>query len=339
MSAIRSWESQAEVTRLRQNSADGIDKSVSQGNFPPGPKPKFWTIEYSPNGDKTYRINEGEAEIAKKVIQLYLSGLGAPTIAGRTGLTHQAIYHIVDSARSLAGYVAITRDGKVITARGRQPPIIDDATMNQLLVTRKERASDGGGPRSTYIYSRLVICEKCNVNMSVNYMMGLTRKDGTRNKQLALMCTKCFRWVRFVTIDKALQEWLRYLAGDDVAVVADDDAPQQQRVDTLDRELTRIAKERGRLISLYTSELIELTEYKRRLTQYQQREATIKDELQQLSTSMEDGRRRQETLGDVVDILNNQLSTLSTEEVNTVYRQCLCIVYTVDRQVDIQLRV
>lgn len=340
MSVIRSWESQAEVQRLRQNSADGIDKSVKLGNFPPGPKPKFWTIEYSPSGERTYKINEGEASRAKEVIRLYLSGLGAPAIVERTGLTVQAIYHIVDSAKTLAGYVTITRNGKAITARGKQPAIIDDDTMNRLLVAKEERGIENKGPKSTYVYSRLILCEKCNVNMSVNYMMGQVRKDGTRNTQPALMCPKCFRWVRFVTIDTALQLWLQDLYGNKFEAIPPSQVDSnQQRVDALNDEFTRIAKEKSRLITLYTSELIELTDYKTRLTQYQQRETTINNELQQLSTQSEESRHRQENLDNVVALLRDELQQLSTEEVNTIYRKCLHIVYTVDKKVDIQFRV
>lgn len=329
MSAIRSWEAQTEVQRLR-----GINKHVSLGNFPPGPKPKFWNIEYTREGERVYTINEAEAARAREVIGLYLSGLGMAKIGRSVGLSMSAVLCILDQAPNLAGYVRSTRGGKAITARGKQPAIIDDATMQRVLDARGDRRSNKGA-NATYIYSRLVTCEVCGKIMHVVPMQSKPANSGKIWRGKALRCA-CPRWVSFSKLDKEFGEWLSSMSTFGIDGYTQRVDAQQSRLADLQSELTRIAMEKARLITLFTSELIELTKYKVRLTQYQQRELTINSELQQLSTDAQQEQQHVDAMLQLGQLINQQLSTMSTAEVNTLYRSALTVVYTTDRQVDIQ---
>ena len=334
MSAIRSWESQTEVQRLRANAIDGINKYVSLGNFPPGQRPRFWDIEYTREGDKVYRINEPEAALARGVISLYLSGLGMAKIGRQVGLSMSAVLCIIKQATNLAGYVRMKRDGKIIVAKGKQPAIIDEETMQRVEDARKERKSNKGA-NATYIYSRLVTCEACGKIMHVVPMQSKPANSGKVWRGKALRCA-CPRWVSFSKLDKEFGEWLSTLSTYGVDGYTQRVDTQQSKLTDLQLELTRIAREKARLITLFTSELIELTEYKDRLTQYQQRELTINDEIAQLSTNAQQEQQHADAMLQLDQLVNQQLSTMSTAEVNTLYRSALTVVYTTDRQVDIQ---
>jgi len=331
MSVIRSWESQAEVERLKTNSADGVDKSVREGNFPPGKRPKFWRVEYTREGGRVYRIDEGEAAIAREVIGLYLTGLGIARIGQRMELTRSAVIYILKEIRRLGGYVHMGRaDGSVVMGKGKQPAIIDEATMQRALEQREKRKTNKGA-NATYIYSRLVTCEPCN-----KIMHAIPMYYGSGKKAHALRCGQCLRYLSFAKIDKEFQRWLS-TAPDIVATTQQDQPQEVDKGAGLQDELTRIAREKGKLIDLYTSDLIELPEYKKRLTQYQQREQAINSQLQQLLTEVATAQQHDQLLVQLVDILRNEIATMSTAEVNTVYRECLRVVYTVNREVNITI--
>ena len=334
MSAIRSWESQTEVQRLRANAIDGIDKYVSLGNFPPGQRPRFWDIEYTRGGERVYTINEAEAARAREVISLYLSGLGMAKIGRQVGLSLSAVLCIIKQTSNLAGYVRMKRNGKAIVARGKQPAIIDEEILQRVESAREERRSNKGA-NATYIYSRLVTCEVCGKIMHVVPMQSKPANSGKVWRGKALRCN-CPRWLSFAKLDKVFGEWLSALSTFTVDAYQLRVDTQQSKLTDLQSELTRIAKEKGRLITLYTSELIELAEYKERLTQYQQRELTINDEIAQLSTDTQHEQQQVDALAQLDLIINQQMSTMSTAEVNTLYRSALAVVYTVDKQVDIQ---
>lgn len=335
MSVIRSWESQAEVERLKTNSADGVDKSVLSGNFAPGPKPKFWRVEYTREGGKIYKINEGEAAIARRVVALYLTGLGTAKVGQMTGLTRKGALYILDQARRLAGNVTIKRDEQTIVAKGKQPAIIDEATMQRVVDARARRKKDKGA-NATYIYSRLVTCEPCGKTMHAKNMHHKSKRDGSKQVVPALNCPGCGRWLSFKNLDREFQRWLD--SAPDVVAELQQDQPQEvDRGAGLQDELTRVSREKGKLIDLYTSDLIELPEYKKRLTQYQQREQAINSQLQQLSTEVATAQQHDQLLVQLVDILRNEIATMSTAEVNTVYRECLRVVYTVNREVNITI--
>lgn len=328
-SVIRSWESLTEVQRLTQNGRDGVEKSVKNGNIAPGRVPKFYMVRYKESGQKYLVINEGEAAKAKEVYRLYLSGLGEMSIGERMGQSQSWVRYVLGQANILAGFTEINRRGERehIIAKGNHPAIISEETANMVTAEFDRRKSTRRpSKRNQYIYSGVGFCVGCNCGMSVDR---ITDRDKVYHY---LICHKC-RAVRipFPAIEKAISEWV-----DDLCNGGDEPVLEQVNNDPtaeLQAELQKVNRAKSRLIDLYTQELIEVAEYRKRLLEFKAKEAELTTRVDNWQQAQQ--HREQITL--TVDILSNIDNTLSTAQLNMLYRSILRVNCGPGKKLTVQL--
>jgi len=334
-SVIRSWESLTEVQRLTKNGRDGVEKRVKNGNIAPGRVPKFYIVRYKEDGKKYLVVNEDEAERAKEVYRLYLSGLGEMSIGERLGQSQSWVRYILGQANILAGFVEINRRGEreYIKAKGSHPAIISEETANMVMAEFARRKSTRRpSKRNQYIYSGVGFCVGCNCGMSVDR---ITDRDKVYHY---LICHKCRAMrVPFAAIEKAIAEWVDDLCngGNEKLIeqveVVDDPTPELQA------ELQKVNRAKSRLIDLYTQELIEVAEYRKRLLEFGVKEAELTTRVDNWQQAQQQTQQNREHVLTVVDILRNINDALSTAELNMLYRSILRVNCWPEKKLTVQL--
>lgn len=316
-SVIRSWESLTEVQRLTKNGRDGVEKRVKNGKIAPGRVPKFYMVRYKENGEKYMIVNEVEANKVKEVYRLYLSGMGEVSIGERMGQSQSWVRYVLNQVNILAGFVEINRRGdrKYIRAKGNHPAIISEETASMITAEFKKRKSTRRpSRRMQYIYSGLGICAQCNCGMAVDRI----------GKYHYLICHKCRSTrVPFGAIESVIEDWIDTMWREGDEEVMDQTEIEDDPTDEWKAELQKIARSKARLIDLYTQELIEVDEYKKRLQEFGTKEAELSAKVDGWQADQQQtqqrAQQRKQTIT-AIDMLRNVRGELSTTDLNDLYR-------------------
>ena len=102
-------------------------------------------------------------------------------------------------------------------------------------------------------------------------------------------------------------------------------------------ELTRLATKRGKLIDLYTSDLITRVEYVDRLADVNEEEARIKIQVERLQQIDSDVNAHSIQVSTAVDALRNMVSTATPQEVNILYRMIFRVYCSSNKQLTVKL--
>lgn len=332
-SVIRSWESMTEVQRLTTNTADGVAKGVRLGNLPPGRKPKFYIVQYKSNGERYLIVNEVEAELARRVYDLYLMGHGENMISSILGKTQSYVRYVLGCAVKLSGRTEVNKRSQTgreyIVAPGNHPAIIQAEIADRVVAEfNRRKGQRRPSKRNQYIYSGLVICDGCNKSMSVDKI-----KDRDKHYYY-VVCHECRRRVPFKKIDEAVTQWTRNIIDQPFPVSRGDNSGE---ITGLQGELTRLAAKRGKLIDLYTSDLITRVEYVDRLADVNEEETRIKTQVERLQQIDSDVNAHSIQMCTAADALRNMVSTATPQEVNILYRMIFRVYCSSNKQLTVKL--
>lgn len=313
--------------------ADGVAKGVKLGNLPPGRKPKFYIVQYKSNGERYLIVNEVEAELARRVYDLYLTGHGENMIGSILGKTQSYVRYVLSCAVKLSGRTEVNRRSRTgreyIVAPGNHPAIVSVEIANRVVAEfNRRKGQRQPSKRNQYIYSGLVICDGCNKSMSVDKI-----KDRDRHYYY-VVCHECKRRVPFKKIDEAIAQWTRNIIDQPFTVARGDNSGELTR---LHGELTRLAAKRGKLIDLYTSDLITRAEYVDRLVDVNREEAQIKTQVERLQQVDSDAKAHSIQVSTAVDALRNMVSTATPQEVNILYKMIFRVYCDVNKQLAVKL--
>lgn len=329
---IRSWESMTEVQRLTRNTADGVAKGVRLGNLPPGRKPKFYMVRYKENGEKYLIVNEGEAQLARRVYNLYLDGHGENAIGEKLGRTQSYVRYVLGEVLKLSGRTEVNKRSKTgrdyIVAPGNHPAIITEDVADRVIEEFKRRKSTRRpSKRNQYIYSGIVICSSCNVSMSVDRI-----RDGS-NYYHYVVCHRCRRRVSFAKVGKAIEEWKTTLYNPLLESEVNDSGNELTQ---LRDELTQLATKRSRLIDLYTDGLVSKDEYTSRVAELASREQAVSTRVDTLQQSAEDKSKRMLMRAAMLDTLRNYFDPLDDTGRNLVYRSLLRVYCDANKELTVK---
>ena len=153
-----------------------------------------------------------------------------------------------------------------------------------------------------------------------------------------LICHKCRAMrVPFAAIEKAIAEWVDDLCngGNEKLIeqveVVDDPTPELQA------ELQKVNRAKSRLIDLYTQDLIEVAEYRKRLLEFGVKEAELTTRVDNWQQAQQQTQQNREHVLTVVDILRNINDALSTAELNMLYRSILRVNCWPEKKLTVQL--
>lgn len=299
-------------------------KGVRLGNLPPGRKSKFYIVQYKSNGERYLIVNEVEAELARRVYDLYLMGHGENMIGSILGKTQSYVRYVLGCAVKLSGRTEVNRHSRTgreyIVAPGNHPAIISVEIADRVVAEfNRRKGQRRPSKRNQYIYSGLVICDGCNKSMSVDKI-----KDRDKHYYY-VVCHECRRRVPFKKIDEAVTQWTRNIIDQPFPVSRGDNSGLQG-------ELTRLAAKRGKLIDLITR-----VEYVDRLADVNEEETRIKTQVERLQQIDSDVNAHSIQMCTAADALRNMVSTATPQEVNILYRMIFRVYCSSNKQLTVKL--
>lgn len=176
--AIKSVGAEREVQKIQIRHASGMAGRVSSGKFPTTP-PFGYMLD--PN-TREYRvvINENEAAVIRKIVELYLAGRGDLKIQDElnaigarsrtnTPVAAMKILRNIDIYAGKLIYNRSSRKRQRIEVQGSHPAIIDQQTYDAVLAEKKSR--NGNRKVSSgqcNVLSGVCYCVDCNAKMHLN---------------------------------------------------------------------------------------------------------------------------------------------------------------------------
>jgi DNA invertase Pin-like site-specific DNA recombinase len=179
LGAIKSVGAQREIDKFKFRQMNGMIGRTQRGLMPA--KPSFgYKVRYETDGAKAlpvYEVDAGPAAIVQDVFSLYLSGLGAKSIAyamtergeaspsGRAAWTPAMVIGIIRCVWKYAGYAELNKRSKrnrpYIKAKAAWPALIDEATANAVIAERKARGNNRFLVNTPWLLSGVAYCTTC----------------------------------------------------------------------------------------------------------------------------------------------------------------------------------
>lgn len=336
--AIKSVGAQSEIRKLVERRAKGMRGRVLAGKMPS--KPNFGYMY-----DESRRniiINEHEAAIVRRSLELYLQGRGSDiivdTIQKEFGVNfyYSKFFRILNKINVYAGYSEFNafpesietryKASNYIKARGNWQPIISEETAKQVIKERGLRNKKSASERQSYILSGVCICSYCNKFIAAHKtgdIVYMRCRDGKHKKKHA----------QESVIVAELQETLS-------RIVSDEDLPAQTNNELIthleqtrtahENTLQRLTQARKRADDAYVDGLMSPNDYKAQITRLQGQQDALLAQIEELAIQIDyeanrtlyESQRRQ-TLRDVHDKLSNPQSDI--QQLNYLLRHAIRI--------------
>lgn len=347
--AIEAATFQNEVDQLREHHRTGMIRRTERGNFPSS-TPFGWLRKFDESGNPYIVIDEAAAEIIRALYDLYLSGKGQKLVADglnakgyRTpqglewGIDH--VFALLRQVRIHAGYVELNRvskDREYVIAKGQQPPIISEETMQSVIAERSRRASEHRTVNTPYLFSGLVDCERCNWRMHADRYYGKQRHP-------ALCCAKCHRSIAFPKVKAAFLAWFEQIAQGQGVEVTDTAAADKIR-DTatrLQKQIEATEKAISRAHTAYVDGVMGEETYRSQVRRKETERAQLAAQLDEALLTLrstESHRQRVEHIADIAEIGKGMLEHQDTPTVNAWLREFFTVKFGEDREIKITLK-
>lgn len=296
VAVLAQWERENLGERVRM----GLEEKVLQGGWH-GSTPPFG-YDLGENGKLV--VNEKEAQVVRKMYELYIKGMGDNKITvwlNKRGYTTKAGY---SWSHTTVRYILtnpiyignlrwnFTTNGEYVEIENAVPAIIDRKTFEQAQKLREARAHDH--PRqatSTYIFSGRLRCGRCGAALKgkTTHVQGVSYKHYICANKRAGICN-------LPRIEERLLErtFLRYIeqvtneaAAEQVAAAADDTTEIQEQIKAINNELQRIQERKKRWQLAYADGVITLDDLRERTKEDRAREEELRRELEELENSLE----------------------------------------------------
>lgn len=299
VAALAQWERENLAERVRM----GMREKVRQGNYISNRPP----LGYDRVNGKLI-INDVEAELVKKIFDMYLDGMGYNKIATllaekkiRTKRTNNFNWHQITISFMISNpiYIGKVRWGirrnkeDYFTADDPSLRILSDEIFDRAQSVRKARSHfEGRAATSTYIFSGILQCAECGGSMSGK----LTNQGLYENKYLnhSYKCeNKKYHKCTMSTISERILEYnfVQYIKNMDIknqiAAASDEikksDSGEQKKIKRLKKELEAINNRRKKWQYAWSNEMIEDEDFTTRMSEEKDKEESIIGQLDGLA--------------------------------------------------------
>ncbi len=352
--AVESASFQNEVDQLREHHRTGMLRRAQRGDFachiPWGYKKVF-----DEQGNGRIEIDEDAAEIIRKVYELYLSGRGRKKIVEELndspyrprggGLwTAPGIARVLRQARIHAGYIEFNRLSKnreYFITKGKHPPIIDEETMNRVLAERADRSTSHRAVNTKYLFSRLVICGRCNCRMSICKRPVMTQRSPELSADL--YCPKCKRSISFPKVKEQFIKWFEQAADGVNVEVIDVGVAEQMRatVSRIQKQIGAAEKAISRAHTAFVDGTMGDVEHKSQVKRKETERAQLSAQLDEAAKNLrstESHRQRVEQIADIVAIGKEMMNHPDAAAVNAWLREYFTVSFGENRRFHIRLK-
>lgn len=315
--AIKSVGAQQQIAKLMSHHREGMIGRVERGELPSGVPPYGYALRYEPDGSKVVEIDDTAANRVRQMIDWYLDGAGAPSIAERFNaagipapMGGQWIPVLVRSvlfrAWRYAGYGEVnrktTRGRPYVRAKGNWPPIIPEATAERVFAERDRRLANRKVTDTPYLLSGVVWCIICDRPMGIN---SIRRNRPSKRRQIQLRCRNGVdhphREISYNRVLDYLRREIEALTGLDFSDISDDANEQVEilaaRIANHESSLRRLQANLHRADDAYVDGRMELERYERQMERIKAEMDYERSQIAELTTALADeqarGTRRQ----------------------------------------------
>lgn len=242
-------------------------------------------------------VNEAQAEVVKRIFDLYLSGVGFKSIAHELIRSEPALYWSGATIRYIISnpvYIGKIRwnymdktskkTNSEIIENGSHEPIIDEVTFQRAQIDTLRRKKGGKKFTSSYMFSSVLKCGRCGGGMQVQttvikgkrynaYRCGVKAEKGTCD----------FPSVRENAVVDAFLDLINKLTNKatfDKLTQKDNSTEETKRLSKLEKELEVINKRKKRFQVAYANDLISLDELRQHTQEDKEQEVKIKKEFE-----------------------------------------------------------
>ncbi len=342
--AIKSVGAQREIQKLMERNTIGMIGRIKKGETP-NHIVFGYRREFAPDGSSRIIVDEAAAAVVRKVFDLYLSGVGTPSIAeyfNERGIPTPsgkqwsliAAIRIMDRVWRYAGYSEINRESKTgrpyVRARGNWEPIISEATAEALVKEREARKYNRHLPDATDKLTCVCHCSICGRAMTINRPNAPVKGGVRRYSYYRCDYHKPFLFVRADYTAELLATQLRQLQGQDISTLlaGEDDGPSPLNIqaEAQTMVIARLGAALQRVDDAYAMGVLDLERYRRQVEKLSGRVAGAKEEQAKLSESLAEeqalGTQRQR----LEELARNGLTMLLSDDIppreaNIFFRQ------------------
>ncbi len=198
---------QLEIERTSERTKFGLAGAFKKGHLPGKPPLGFMKV----GKDKKVCINEVEAEVIKKIFNMYLEGSSVCSICEKFNDENVLNRHwattTVDSILSNKLYIGTVEYGKRkgvnVQVFENAIPTIIDKTVFEMVQERKQKNQKNYRRKRTYIFMQKIACSKCH-----KIMGGESSTSKTGEKHVYYKCNCCKVRISEKKIEEKLMKFL-----------------------------------------------------------------------------------------------------------------------------------
>lgn len=314
VAVLAQWERENLGERVRM----GLEEKVLQGGWH-GSTPPFG---YDLGEDGKLVINEREANVVRKMYELYINGMGDNKITvwlNKQGYTtkagfpwsHTTVRYVLTNPIYIGNLRwNFTTNGDYMEIENAVPAIIDRNVFEQAQKLREARAHTH--PRqatSTYIFSGRVRCGRCGAALKgkTTRVQGATYKHYICANKRAGLCN--LPRIEEGLLERTFLKYIEHLSNEteakQVVATADNTAEIQESIKAIKNELQRIHERKKRWQLAYADGVITLEDLRERTKEDKAREEELRKQLEELEQSLEKTYEPQMLLELLRDLRNN----------------------------------
>jgi DNA invertase Pin-like site-specific DNA recombinase len=331
--AIKSVGAQREIQKLMERNTIGMIGRIKKGE-PANHIVYGYMREFAPDGSSHILINEPAAAVVREIFDLYMSGVGAPTIAtlfnergiltpnGREWSKIAAI-RVMDRVWRYAGYTEINRESKTgrpyVRARGNWDPIISESMAEEFVKEREARRHNRHLPDATDKLTSVCYCMVCGKPMTINRPNAPVKGGLRRYSYYRCDRQKPFQFVRSDYVAAFMRNQLEMLQGQELSALftelEEGPSPLAAQVEAQEQAVNRMAAALQRVDDAYAMGVLDLDRYQRQVEKIQAQMSGAEKERERLNEGLSEemalGTQRQR----LEDLARDGLTMLLSDEI------------------------
>jgi len=285
-------------------------------------------------GNKLLEVNETEAEIVKRIFDMYLnndctyykiahilSAQNAPTKTGKQWAT-TTVRTILKNPLYIGKVRYSVRDtSRYFEAEGLHTPIIDESTFYgvQDKMRKLRKVTNTKRPTSGVYFSGVIYCAECGCKLSPRWNYKQTSSDNDKPKEAVYPTYRCNNSVKKlgcksknVSHKKLEEAFIKRIAklpnvsADDISQSENTAHPNHDtEITTITAEITLIERKTKEIMGVFMSGELEFSEYKTMTTVGNERRKELETRLDQLHKVQENKRIRYNQSEIVANVLTH----------------------------------
>lgn len=346
--AIKSVGAEREVQKIQIRHASGMIGRVSGGKFPA--RPPFGYMLDPNTRDYKIIINEYEAAIVRKIMELYIAGRGEAKLLerlnqdgdkSRTG-TPVAVMEVLKNVDVYAGkliYNRRTRKRQRIEIPGVHPAIIDQQTYEAVLAEMKSRNGNRKvSSEQCYVLSSVCYCVDCNVKMHIHNAK-VDGKDYAYVSCTVMRHTTQKHRVRYETVIDELKEFISKFDINSIDLSGIEQTTEtgftDERKALAYQSIEKIKTSKARATSALIDGLIDAEEYKLQKERLDNEIRKHIEELESLEAQEKDIARQAGLKDRIIEFIHAAPAILDGTDTNRInaWLRSSCRIYIKDKHI------